>query len=123
MTGGFSAVLLFCMWIAARPKPGSEALEFTALSAGGDTAKRRESVNKELLDKVFRAYGDGKLFCSNCQPPNIRRVTEMKVSIKDISEPFDHKRSDLWSAIFKAANTASDAGMDVKEIIDLIGKL
>ena len=45
----------------------------------------------------------------------------MKVSIKDISEPFDHKRSDLWSAISKAANTASDAGMDVKEIIDLIG--
>ena len=58
---GFSAVLLFCMWIAARPKPEAKPLEFTALSAGGDTASV-ESVNKELLDKVFRAYGDGKLF-------------------------------------------------------------
>jgi hypothetical protein len=59
---GIAATLLFAMWLATRTKPQPETRHTPIAMGLGGNAVGVESVNKEILDRVFKAYGDNKLF-------------------------------------------------------------
>jgi hypothetical protein len=59
---GIAAMILLALYLAAKSKPQQEATHMPSAVGLGGNAVGVQGVNKEILDRVFKAYGDNKLF-------------------------------------------------------------